>query len=93
MVLADKGYQGHGCCLSPFRGKNLTPDKTSFNELLASVRQIVECVFSRVKIFNILRGRYRAEIESHYAVMNVCCQLTNLSLERNPVYAIQNPYL
>jgi len=59
IVLGDKGYQGMPNVLTPF--KDPTADQDAFNQVIASVRQIVECTLQRIKIFGILgeRGRYR----------------------------------
>jgi hypothetical protein len=62
IIFADKGYQGLDGCLMPFKGKYnlilsnlkgsyLTPSEEVFNEVLASVCQIIECTLQRVKIF------------------------------------------
>src|SRR5690242_1132995 len=54
LILADKGYQGLASCLTSFKGSCLHPTEEAFNVVLSSVRQIVECVLHRVKIFGIL---------------------------------------
>jgi len=95
IILADKGYQGLNNCLSPIKGTALHPSETAFNEVLASVRQIVECVLHRIKIFGVLggRGRFHCEKDKHKAIFNVCSQITNISLERSPVWQHTNWYL
>ena len=90
-LLADKGYQGHEKCLTAFKNlASLRPtfEEEAFNEVLDSVRQIVECTFKRVKDFGILgsAGSFAYEKEKHSAVFNVCCQLTNIKLERDPLW-------
>jgi hypothetical protein len=40
VILADKGYQGVGNCLTPFKGRNLSAEQKLFNEVHASVRQL-----------------------------------------------------
>jgi len=37
ILLADKGYQGHYKCLTPFKGPDNSPEEDAFNEVLASV--------------------------------------------------------
>jgi len=95
MILGDKGYQGLGNCLSPFKGKFLLPSEEAFNEVVASVRQLVECVLHRIKIFGALgsRGRFHCDRDKHRMVFNVCCQITNISMKREPVWVQQNWYL
>ena len=85
-VLADKGYQGHPHCLSPFKGKNIDSSEEAFNEIHASVRQIVECLFSRMKIFRVLSKRFNCCLWKHGSVFNVCAQITNISLDQSPLW-------
>lgn len=92
-VLADKGYQGHPHCLSPFKGKNISSSEEAFNEVHASVRQIVECLFSRMKIFRVLNKRFNCSLWKHYAVFNVCAQITNISLDQSPLWLNTNFFL
>ncbi len=92
-ILADKGYQGHPNCLSPFKGKDLLFSEEAFNEVHASVRQIVECVFSRMKIFGVLKKRFSAPLWKHGSVFNVCANITNVSIERSPIWLNTNFYL
>jgi len=95
IILADKGYQGLFGCLSPIKGSYLTPSEDAFNEVLSSVRQMVECVLHRVKIFGALGscGRFHCNIEKHSMIFNVACQITNISMEREPVWQNINYYL
>jgi hypothetical protein len=95
IVLADKGYQGHDKCLTPFKGKDILPQEEAFNEVLASVRILVECVNKRIKQFGVLgsRGRFHCNIEKHGPVFNVVCQITNICLEFEPVWQHINWYL
>jgi len=53
VIIADKGYQGHPKCLTPFKG-TISPEEDAFNQVLASVRILVECVIQRLKIFGVL---------------------------------------
>jgi len=95
IILADKGYQGDDHCLTPWKGPNLTPEQDAFNEVLASVRQLVECVLKRVKDFRALgaAGRFRCSPEKHFMVFNVACNIANIAFERNPVWLDTNWYL
>jgi hypothetical protein len=93
IVLADKGYQGHPVCLSPYKGADIGPIEEAFNEVLASVRQIVECVFSRLKIFSVLEERFSCELWKHDSVFNVCAQITNISLDDSPLWKNINHFL
>jgi len=96
VVLADKGYEGMANVLTPF--KNPTPDEDAFNQILASVRQVVECTFRRLKIFGILgeRGRFRkgcVTVPMHQRIVNICAQITNISFESEPLWFGSNLYL
>lgn len=88
IVLADKGYQGLNSCLSPHKGRDLNPEQEAFNEVLASVRILVECVIKRIKQFGVLgnRGRFHCDISKHKLAFNVCCQISNITFEFEPVW-------
>jgi hypothetical protein len=91
LLLADRGYQGHELCLSRYknsRSYRTDIDDYIFNELLDSVRQIVECTLKRIKDFGVLgsAGRFHCDREKHVMVFNVCCQITNMKLDRDPVW-------
>jgi len=94
LILCDKGYQGHSSCLTPFKGKFIPPHEVAFNEVMSSTRQIVECVFSRLKIFGVVgRGRFRHKLNRHKPIFNVCSQILNICLDRNPVWIQKNYYI
>jgi len=105
-LLGDKGYQGAPRFFTPFKGifkshihiqqgKYLNALEEAQNLVLASVRQLVENVLHRVKIFGVLgsRGRFHSHISKHKCIFNICCQLTNISMEREPCWSHINPYL
>jgi len=81
--------------LSPIKDAYPTADEEIFNEVLSSVRQIVECVLHRIKIFGALgsRGRFHCDREKHKMVFQVACHITNISMEREPVWVAINKYL
>jgi hypothetical protein len=94
ILLADKGYQGHPQCLSPFKGHHLSPQEEALNEVIASVRQLVECVIGRIKSFGVLgKKRFQAALNKHPMVCNVCCQIVNITMQRHPVWIQTNRYL
>ncbi len=96
IILADKGYQGQPNCLTPFKGQDLTPEEDALNEVGASVRILVECVIKRIKTFGALgsRGRFHSnDLFKHKAVFNVACQITNISLDQEPVWLTHNFFL
>jgi hypothetical protein len=95
IILADKGYQGHPKCLTPVKGTCISPYDEVFNEILASVRILVECVIQRLKIFGILgrKGRFRNDIFKHKNVFMLVCQITNISMREAPVWQNKNWFL
>jgi len=92
VVLADKGYQGNWKCLTAFKGRDLLPEQEAFNEVLSSVRILVECTIKRLKQFGVLgqRGRFHSHPERLDKAFNVCAQIysnlfearTNLAHEK-----------
>jgi len=98
IILADSGYVGHSRILTPFTGSDLSVDEIAFNTVLSSVRQIVECSLGRLKFFGILgsKGHFRGGVKGQYKhkkIFNVCAQVTNISLDRNPLWKCVNFYL
>lgn len=98
LLLGDKGYQGHERCLTGFKNTKKRPlscDDMVFNELLDSARQIIECTFKRMKDFGVLgsAGKFRCPREKHAKVFNVCAQITNMKLDRDPVWCSVNKQL
>lgn len=96
ILLADKGYQGQPRMLTPFKGSSISPEESAFNEILASVRILVECVLKRIKNFGALgsRGRFRSNDHGkHCALFRVACQVTNITLEEEPIWSHSNFYL
>lgn len=100
LILADKGYAGESIIVTPHKKpKNglLTEEQLGFNRVITSVRQLVECTLNRLKNWGCLgksgRWKLQNDEEKHRAVFNVCCQITNVSLQRNPVWNQVNWYL
>jgi len=100
ILLCDKGYQGHPRCLTPFKKERetlyLNPDEAAFNEVLSSVRILIERVIGRVRVFGALgsRGRFHCHnLRKHKSLFNVACQVTNVSLEVEPLLYESNFYL
>jgi hypothetical protein len=95
IILPDKGYQGQPNCLTPFK-YDPTPQEEALNEIFASVRILVECVIKRIKTFGILgsRGRFHSNnLFKHRAAFKVACQITNISLDYEPVWSTHNFFL
>jgi hypothetical protein len=98
LVIADKGYEGLPNFLTPFKkaiNRELTGEEEAFNLVLAQVRFIVECSIGRMKIFSVLSQRYRKPLAPksllrHKKITNIIAQITNLSLDREPLSYHQN---
>jgi len=99
LVLADKGYIGEPIFVTPIKKPIhlLTDAQCGYNRVIASVRQLVECVLHRLKIWGCLgkNGRWRlmGDEDKHRVVFNVCSQITNVAVQRNPVWSEVNWYL
>jgi len=101
VLLGDKGYIDKNLpnMLTPVKKlprQSLTPEQDAFNQIISSVRIIVEQSIGRIKIFEILEQRFRngsSKIEDHGVIFNVCAQITNVSLEREPLSLNQHPFI
>lgn len=90
-ILADKGYIGEDIFVTPIKEsphEGLSPEEEVWNDTVANIRQLVECTIRRIKIFGILGslGKFRHCLNDHSTIVNVCAQITNISLERDPVW-------
>lgn len=84
LVLADLGYVGlelAGCeVLLPFKKhpkRELEPEQKAFNQRLAHFRVRVEHVIRTLKIFRILKERYRNRRQRFERRLNLIAALTN----------------
>jgi hypothetical protein len=99
LIMGDKGYIGLYRIITPYKeyqnGDLFTPEMWARNKIIASPRQIVECVIRRIKVFGVLgnRGRFRSNRDFHEKVFMVCCQLTNITIDLRPVWKCTNRYL
>ena len=81
-VLADKAYQGEGdSCVTPFRGKDLTPNQDQFNTALGRKRIVVEHAFGKMKVFKALTTPWRHELERHKKIANIVANIVNLKIK------------
>ena len=86
--LGDKGYQGADRVLSPWKGKKDTLEKQKriFNYIVNANRAKVENAFSRLKLFDIMKGPFRAKNRGKvHKVAKVCASLVNIDLECRPL--------
>jgi hypothetical protein len=78
------------------RNAELTAEEDAFNQLIASVRFIVECSLGRMKIFGVLSSRYRkgsTKLNKHQKIVNICAQITNIAIKREPLSYISTKFL
>jgi len=79
VVLGDKGYVDKNVpnILTPVKKpplQRLTPEQDAFNQIISSVRIIVERSLGRIKIFNILMERFRkgsCKVEDHRVISSM----------------------
>jgi hypothetical protein len=101
VVSADKGYIDKNVpnILTPVKKpprQSLTPEQDAFNQIISSVRIIVERSIGRIKIFNILNERFRkrsCKVEDHrvifvlksltYRLKENLCHLFNILLSKS----------
>jgi hypothetical protein len=83
-ILADKGYVGHFCIITPFKGE-LTEAEKAINHFLGSRRWIVEHIIKRIKNFNCLRQKWRHSRTLHKYVFYVITEIVNIDLHFRPV--------
>ena len=92
--MGDKGYIGENLILTPSRVAlliSLSPSTPGIN-----LRTTIECIenaIGRITKYHILKIPFRSgtsleeRMSLHAVVMNVCCQLAALDLDRHPIRA------
>jgi len=86
LILADSGYQGiakiHKNSRTPFKRKKncpLSEEEKKKNRELSKQRILVEHIFRKIKIFRILREKYRNRRERfalRFNLISACYNLT-----------------
>jgi len=81
-IVVDKGYRGDHRCIIPL-------PKTSFhniyqNSVMGGLRQNIERINNRIKIFNIARI-WRGDRDNHGNIFLLVCKITNLEMEVHPL--------
>ena len=89
-ILADAGYQGlaelHENCQTPFKKSKdhpLTQKEKQRNRALARKRILIEHIFRKLKVFRILRERYRNRRKRFALRFNLIAAIYNLELKLN----------
>ena len=87
LIIADSGYQGiakiHKNSIIPFKRKKnslLSEEKKKENRKLAKQRIIVEHIFRKIKIFRILREKYRNRRKRFDLRFNLIAACYNLAV-------------
>src|SRR5690606_909028 len=78
-LMADKAYIGDTHFLAPFKPSR-TPTEEVFNAYHNALRQMVERLIRRIKIFRAVKEVWRHDLALHKKVFFVVCQITNLLL-------------
>jgi len=81
-LVVDPGYQGHERLLNPLPGN--TEEEKEQNKIMNYLRQNVERMNNRIKIFN-AAARWRGRKENHAYIFLSICYITNLELEVHPL--------
>jgi len=84
LLLADKGYIGEDLFLTPMRQPEDEAEWDT-NRDLSSVRDLVENVIGRVKVFQCTQQKWRHEIDLHLVMFEVVCNLANLEMMLHPM--------
>ncbi|KAL0486368.1 insertion sequence transposase [Acrasis kona] len=95
LILGDKGYIGLENCLTPIRRKNggLTQVHTNYNQVLGSVRIVVEQAIARIKKFGCLRQTWRNDRSAHPFAFYTCAIIASLEMRDSPVTTAVNKFL
>ena len=78
--MGDKAYVGEDIIVAPIRGNNLSVQQRAYNSHINRYRIIIENTFSWLKKFEILKQKYRNNLENHQQVFFICCELTNIKI-------------
>ncbi|KAM9956877.1 hypothetical protein ACTFIR_003612 [Dictyostelium discoideum] len=82
--LADKAYcsLNEQNLIAPYKGKrvNLTPQQKRINHFINRNRVIVERVIGYIKIFRILKEKFRNRVGLHFKIFNICANIYEIKL-------------
>jgi hypothetical protein len=79
-MVADKIYTGDSHFICPLK---LPHFNKRYNSAIHKVRQNIERVNRRLKIWYCLKNQWRHSLEKHFIVFGVVCKLTNLLLKND----------
>jgi len=83
MAMGDKGYIGACRVLTPFKPPRNHSERL-FNKKHYAIRSDVERTIKRIKVFNILKSKFRHSLGKHKIIFHVCSYITNLSFIYHP---------
>ncbi|KAM9979686.1 hypothetical protein ACTFIZ_005937 [Dictyostelium cf. discoideum] len=88
-ILADKGYLGEDIFYCPKRGdrENLSELEKSKEKIVLPYRQMIENVFSKLKVCKILSDRFRGKIEELDEHARIIIFIFNIWILFNPMRA------
>ena len=87
-MIADKGYIGEDKLLTASKEiKHSLKNKqqTDFETNLNSIRQDIERVNKRIKIFNAMGGKYRGDFDMHKVCAEVIVKMLNIIFKKHPL--------
>jgi hypothetical protein len=81
--LADKAYQGHPSCVTPFKKyrRPLTQEQTDFNQAHMTLQARVEMTNNVLKVWGVLKTKFRGEPEKQNQAFQICAHLSNVKLQ------------
>ena len=81
-IVLDEAYTCSNQELTPWRGRNLPPDKDKFNYYLSLHRQVVERAFGLlVSRWGIFWRPLRFGVQKNNLIIQVCCKLHNVCVD------------
>jgi hypothetical protein len=83
-ILADKGYIGETYLRTPIKAPQTNAAKV-VNHVIGTLREIVEHVFDRFKLFGCLSQRWRHDLQLHPLVFFVIAEIVNLDMKYRPM--------
>ena len=83
-VLADMGYIGEHSLWTPTKFPRV-PAEVATNEKLNSIRQVIERVNQRIKIFRCLSSVWRHDFDFSRKCFNVVCKISNILFITKPI--------
>jgi len=81
-LVVDPGYKGDQRLLNPLPGRN--EEEKEQNKIMNYLRQNVERMNNRIKIFN-AAAKWRGRRDNHAYIFLAICYITNLELEVHPL--------